>query len=379
MTHRTHVCFDGVLDAARSGGWRVFTSTLRALAHLGELRLSVILPRDRVPELDGIGGLELIPVAQRPERPLPAIVWRATKLPALLRRIGAEVFHVPSHNLLIARHVCPTVVTIHDLSEFHLPRHYDPIRMFYRGIVVPRNARIADRIATVSEWVGRDIITTLGVPPERIVVTANGVDPAFRPVPAPEAAARVRAECGIDAAYVLYVGQIHMPNKNLVRLVEAFARARAHLPPETRLVLAGREVAGDDEVRAAVRAHRLDASVVRLGYVKDAVLPSLYSAALALGYVSLQEGFGLPVLEAMSCGTPVVTSGTTALGEVAAGAALLVDPTSVPAIADALIQAASDQALRVQLRRSGLERAAQYTWDSTAAKLAALYHALAKR
>ncbi len=378
MTDRPHVCFDGVMDAARSGGWRVLTSTLRALAQTDAVRLTVIIPRDRAEELSAVRGLSLVTVTARPEQPFAAIAWRATRLPELVKRLGADVLHVPSHQLLIMRRVCPTVLTIHDLTEFHLAHHYDPLRTFYRRIVVPRNARLADRVATVSEWVGRDIAATLAVPRERIVVAANGVDARFHPISEADAAERVRAACGLEQPYVLYVGQIHMPNKNLVRLVEAFAAARPRLRSGTALVLAGREVTGGDEVREAIRRARVEEAVRWIGYVPDDLLPALYGAADVFCYPSLQEGFGLPVLEAMACGTPVVTSATTALLEVARDAALLVDPLDVEELSAALATGATDAGTRVRLRRAGTARAAQYSWEATAGILAREYFALAR-
>ena len=378
MTRPVHVCFDGVLDAAKSGGWRVFASTLRALAKLGGLQLTAIIPDDRGSDFADVRGVDFVPVSVYPTQPLRNIAWHATSLPDLVRRLDADVLHVPTHNLLVARRVCPTVVTIHDVTEFHLRGHYDPLRMLYRHFVVPRNARLADRIATVSEWVGRDIAATLGVSPGRIVVAPNGVDPTFRPVPTAEAAASTRRECDVEPPYLLYVGQIHMPNKNLVRLVQAFARARQRLPEGTRLVLAGRDVAGGDQVRAAVAELSLGDVVRHLGYVPDGMLPSLYSGALAFCYPSLHEGFGLPVIEAMSCGTPVVTSDSTALAEVGRGAAILVDPLDVDAIAEAIRVAATEPERRDALRNAGLARAARYTWDATAKILAGTYATLAR-
>lgn len=378
MTRRVHVCFDGVLDAAKSGGWRVFTSTLRALAKLGTLQLSAIIPDNRSGDFADIRGVDFVPVPVYPTNPLRNIVWHATTLPGLVRRLDPDVLHVPTHNLLIARRVCPTVLTVHDITEFHLRGHYDPLRMLYRHLVVPRNARLADRIVTVSEWVGRDIAATLDVSPGRIVVAPNGVDPTFRPVPAAEAAARTRRECGIEPPYLLYVGQIHMPNKNLVRLVHAFARAQKRLPEGTRLVLAGRDVSGGDQVRSAVAELSLGDAVRHVGYVPDGMLPSLYSGALAFCYPSLHEGFGLPVIEAMSCGTPVVTSDSTALAEVGRGAAILVNPLDVDAMAEAIRVAATERERRHALREDGLARAARYTWDITANILAETYATLAR-
>lgn len=368
------------MDAAKSGAWRVFTSTLRALSRLDAVRLAAIIPADREDDfLDLENEVEIVRVGVSPTEPLRNIVWHALFLPRIVLRLGADVLHVPAHNLLVSRKVCPTVITIHDITEFHLTRHYDPLRTLYRRFVVPRNARLADRIATVSHWTGTDIADTLGVARERIVVAPNGVDPAFRPVPRETAQRVVRDTLAISTPYLLYVGQIHMPNKNLVRLVEAFANARPRLPSGTSLVLAGREVTGAEEVRAAIRRRKIEAAVRWVGYVPDGTLTELYSAALAFCYPSLHEGFGLPVIEAMSCGTPVVTSNTTGLDEIAREAALQVDPTDTAALTDALVRAVNDQPLRAQLIQAGLNRARCYSWDATAKILADLYCTLASR
>lgn len=371
------MCFDGVMDVAKSGVWRVFTSTLRALAMLNRVRLAAIVPCSRVADLEELGGaVEIISVPVDPGHPIRNIAWHATALPRLVRRLGADVLHIPSHNLVISRWVCPTVLTVHDITEFRLSRHYDPLRTAYRRMVVPRNIRLADRIVTVSEWTRAEIVRTFGTAATRIAVAPNGVDTTFRPVPRAEAEAVVRETLGVTPPYVLYVGQIHMPNKNLVRLVQAFAAARQQWGDGAKLILAGRESTGGDTVRAAIREAGIGDSVSCLGYVPDPVLPALYSAARVFCYPSLQEGFGLPVLEAMSCGTPVVTSRGSALQEVANDAALLVEPQHVSELRNALTRAYLDDALRTRLRTAGLERARRYSWRATATILAEVYQDL---
>lgn len=377
-TGRPRIVFDGVMDAARSGAWRVLINIVRALAALDRFRLSVILPRDRLADFAGSEShVDLVGVTTSPGHPIRNILWHALSLPGLAKELRADVLHLPSHNLLIARKVCPVVITVADITEFHLPHHYDPWRTAYRRLIVPRNARLADRIVTASSWFAADIRETLTVPASRIALVPHGVDPLFHAVEHDEAAARVRRRYRFDQPYILYVGQIHMPNKNLVRLVEAFAKVRRRGHPDLLLLLAGKEVVGGNDVRTSAYCVGVQEHVRFLGYVPDELLSDLYSGAEVFVFPSLYEGFGLPIVEAMRCGCPVVTSKTSAMAEIGDHAAILIDPYSTDEIASAIHDVLADARRREQLRAAGLERAKCYTWENTALKLAAVYEAVA--
>jgi glycosyltransferase involved in cell wall biosynthesis len=240
----------------------------------------------------------------------------------------------------------------------------------------------ASRIIAVSEATKRDLLELYGVEAERIEVVPHGVDARVFHPSSPDEIGRVRRRFGIEGQYVLSLGGIE-PRKNLPNLVRAFARLPARARPA--LVLAGGGVEwnpeGRDALQEVMREVRADVGerVVLTGYVQEPDKVALLGGAEALVYPSLYEGFGLPVLEAMACGTPVVTSDLSALPEVAGDAAVLVDPRDPDAIASAIERVLGDEDLRRGLADSGMSRAARFTWEETARRTAAVLHRAAER
>jgi len=236
---------------------------------------------------------------------------------------------------------------------------------------LPRALRRVDAVITVSACSRRDILAHFGLSPKRIAVIPEGVEPRFRPVPdSPERRAAL-ARYGVAPPFLLYLGGINA-RKNLSRLLEAYARLRER-HPRLRLVIGGKRQWQAGEIMATFARLALGDAVCFTGYVEDADLPALYSAAEVFVFPSLYEGFGLPPLEAMACGTPVVTSTVSALPEVVGDAALTVDPHDVPGLAAAIERALTDDGLRATLRRRGLTRAGQFTWHRAARETLALY------
>ena len=264
------------------------------------------------------------------------------------------------------------VVTIYDLSfvthpESHLPAN---VEHCLRGTKLAIDR--ADALIAISESARRELIDTMGAPPERIVVTPLASDPHLRRVSDPERLAAVRRRYELPERFILFLGAME-PRKNLLRLIEAFAALSPALRRETVLVVAGAQGWLNDSVRERVGQLGLAGSVRFPGYIAGDDVAAVYSLATVFAYPSLWEGFGLPVLEAMACGTPVLTSDVSSLPEVAGDAALFVPPTDVEAIADGLTRLLGDAELRADLCERGLRRAAAFSWERCARETLAVY------
>ncbi len=291
--------------------------------------------------------------------PFPRL-WTHLRLSAEMRTDPPDVLFVPSHVLPIV-HPARSVATVHDLGYLYWPKAHPLARRWYLHLSTLFNARASSRVIAVSQLTADDLVRQYGVPPEKIAVIPEGCGPEYRPQSA-DAIAGVRSRYGLAGRYVLVVGTIQ-PRKNIGRLVEAFGRLR-QAAGDVTLVLAGKPGWGAAPILRRIAA----ASSVRiLGYVPDRDLPALLGGAEALAFPSLYEGFGLPALEAMAVGTPVVCADNSSLPEVVGDAGLLVKPTDVDAIATALGLLLEDAPLRDELRRRGLERASAFTWTRCAA------------
>ncbi len=277
----------------------------------------------------------------------------------LPHRVGRKLLWSPANigPLLVKKQV----ISIHDLSTIEHPEWFTPQFSHWYSLLLPRLAREVISITTMSEFTKSRIVDLWDIAPEKIIVIPGGVGQRFRPVEKSPAMAKT---LGMPCEhYFLALGSLE-PRKNLARLLQAWGSIQASLPAEIWLVLAGAK--GKANIFKEVGLISLPPRVHLLGYVHDDALRALYSGALAFIYISTYEGFGLPPLEAMSCGTPVITSNTTSLPEVVGDAAWLVDPYDVEAIAHAIRQLAENNGLRVQLINKGLSRASLFTWENCA-------------
>lgn len=293
-------------------------------------------------------------------------------LSAELRRNPVDVLHVQF--TAPPRSPCPVVVSIHDLSFEHLPRTFKWRSRKQLRITVRRSAREAAQVIALSEHARNDIINTYHLPPENVTAIPLAAGAHFRPVRNDEELQRVRQTYGIDGEYILSVGAIQ-PRKNLSRLVAAYSRLLRATPEGNlpKLVLAGKCAWLYEETLRTIKELQLSDSVVLTGYVPENDLPGLYSGALFFVYPSYFEGFGLPPLEAMKCGAPVIVGNRTSLPEVVGDAGILVDPFDPDAIAAAMSKLISDSNLRTELIARGLERAALFDWQETARQTLAVY------
>ncbi len=262
---------------------------------------------------------------------------------------------------------CPVVATIHDLSFEHLPQTFTRRSRAQLRLTVRRTARTASHLIASSEYSRRDIIETYNVKESRVSVTPLAAPNHFAPVTNKEELSRVRATYGIKGDYILAVGSVQ-PRKNLPRLIAAYAnlrRTRTHVKLPA-LVFVGKLGWLYEETLRAVEEHKVSDDVLWTGYVPESDLPALYTGTLCFVYPSYFEGFGLPPLEAMQCGAPVIAGNQTSLPEVVGDAGLLIDPFNQQAIADALARVIDDASLRAEMRRKGLAQAEKFSWSRTA-------------
>ena len=305
-----------------------------------------------------------------------AFLWDQVHLPRAVRGLGIDVLFNPKYSIPLAVE-CPTAWVCHGLDWYVMPwasRWID--RMSHRHLV-PRYAAKANAIVTVSEITREHVMQYLNVPADRVHVVYTGIDDAFRTVLDAETLASIRRKYRLPDRYLLYVGAVYPP-KNFTRLIQAYAKVGPALG--LPLVIAGGEnrFLSEHELKEPERL-KLGDWVRWAGWVENTTLPAFYQMAEALLLPSLFESFGLPILEAMACGCPVVTSNCYGSKEVAADAAVLVDPESVDAIAAGISRAVTDASLREQLMRRGRLRAQEFTWDRCARQTMAVLEGIARR
>lgn len=366
-------------DSYRGAGINGYIQQL--LRHLPESEPEAASPLDYVAYLSERRfvpppGLTVVRARWRTEKPWRRIVWEQTRLAALARSL--DLLHGLAFALPLAC-ACPAVVTVHDLSFFRYPEAFRRFNRVYLSWMTRVATRKAARVIAVSESTRQDVLTYCGVAAERVVVVPNGVAAEFHPAD-PQAAAAFRQRKGLPERYILFLGTLE-PRKNLERLLEAYAllvrgHAAGSAPPA--LVIAGGRGWFYETIFARAARLGLTERVIFPGFVPADELPWWYRAAELFVYPSLFEGFGLPVLEAMACGVPTITSNVSSLPEVVGDAAVLVAPEDTEALADAMARVLAEPTLAARLREAGLRRAARFSWSRTAAETAAVYRAVLK-
>ena len=293
-------------------------------------------------------------------------------IPRLLRQYKADVYHSAYYLMPYVTGV-PTLLTLYDLIPLHFPEHSTlKARLLFRWATALA-LRTTRHTLAISEATRRDFLARFSLRPERITAIPLAADPAFSPQ-SPEVIAALRARYHLPEKFILYLGS-NKPHKNLVTLIEAWAAVQGEVPDYT-LVIAGAWLPQHPEPRQRAQALGIDDRVCWLGPLPGEDLPALYTAADAFVFPSLYEGFGLPVIEAMACGTPVACANTSSLPEVAGDAAVLFVPTRTEAVVDALRRLLGDAGLRADLRQRGLAQAAKFSWTRTAQETLTLYRTL---
>ncbi|GAB4250319.1 MAG: glycosyltransferase family 1 protein [Saprospiraceae bacterium] len=307
-------------------------------------------------------GKNVTPVVVSPpaRHPFLFYLWFEWRLPAVLERLKADVFLSPD-NFLSLRSKLPTVLVTHDLAPFHFPKQITPIQRWYYHRFIPKFNRRAEEVVTVSNFTKQDIVKQFGIAEEKISVACNGCRDIFRPLEDSEKKA-VRETFADGKPYFLYVGAVH-PRKNVHGLIRAFDIFKRNTGADAGLLIGGRFAWKAGEVQQAYEASPFKKDIRFLGYLGDDKLPAVTGAAFAATYVSFFEGFGIPLLEAMRCGIPVVTSNISSMPEVAGNAGLLVDPYRPEDIARGMQQLWEDPHLYREKAAAGIEQEKQFTWE----------------
>ncbi|WP_041625258.1 glycosyltransferase family 4 protein [Stackebrandtia nassauensis] len=353
------------VPADRGGVGRYVDGLLSALAHVGdEIDLSVVCQRTDaerylglVPEAEVIAAPSA--VTHRPAR----LAWEQTGLPMLAQQLGVEVLHSPFYTCPL-RAGCPVTVTVHDATFFTERDHYDKARGTFFRSAIKTSLRRASRVVVPSKATRDELVRLLDVDESHVDVAYHGVDPEAFHIPAPAEKARVAARLGLaETPYVAFLGVME-PRKNVPNLVRGWVSAVRRMPAPPALVLAGGS-GHDDAIDDAVAEVPVHLKVVRPGYLRFADLPGFLGGALVAAYPSYGEGFGLPILEAMACGAPVLTTPRLSLPEVG-GDAVAYTGEEPDAIASDLAKLLGDEQQRSKLSILGVERARDFTWQRSA-------------
>jgi glycosyltransferase involved in cell wall biosynthesis len=305
-------------------------------------------------------------------RPVVRILWEQFIQPLTLRQAGVDLLHALAFVAPLAA-PCPFVVTIYDLSFLRYPEAFRPLNRWYLTQFTAHSVKRAKAVIAISESTRQDVINLLGVPPERVHTVYCGADEKFRPLP-PAKVDAFKADYQLPDTFILFLGTLE-PRKNVDGLIRAYSSWRAREPDAPPLVVAGGKGWYYSKIFELVESLNLTESIRFPGYISQEELPLWYNAASLFVYPSHFEGFGLPVLEAMACGIPVITSTVSSLPEVAGrdGAAWLVSPTDDEALAQAMAKLMANADLRASMSERGLAQAAKFRWEKTARETVAIY------
>lgn len=353
-------------DRLEGIGWFTYESLKRITQTHKEHEFIFVF--DRKFDQEFIFSDNIIPQVISPQarHPLLYYLWFEYSIPFILKKYDAGLFLSPDGYLSLSSKV-KSIAVFHDLSFEHYPDDIPHAALKYYKKYFPKFAKKAERIATVSEYSKQDICQQYNISPDNIDVVYNGANEGYCPLDA-SSVLQTKLEITGGSDYFVYVGALHQ-RKNIANLFYAFDRFKEADYKNIKLVLAGKRMWWTENLQTAFESMKFKEDVIFTGRLESARLHRVLASALALTYISYFEGFGIPIVEAFYCNTPVITSNVTSLPEVAGEAALLVDPFSVTQIAEAMTRLSLDENLRKDLIRKGSERKTLFTWDKTAANL----------
>ena len=312
---------------------------------------------------DNITPLIITPQARHP---FLFYVWFEFSVKQLLRDLKPDLFLSPDGYLSLSSDV-PSIAVIHDLNFEHHPEDLGYLNRSYYKRYFPKFAHKAGRIATVSEHSKQDIVNTYKINPDKIDVVYNGAGESFRPVKEEEKK-EIKKQFSNGENYFLFVGALH-PRKNIARLLQAYDEFKRSTGSKTKLMVVGEKYRWTNEMREAHSKMTNGTDVIFLGHIPSEQLSKIMASALALVYIPYFEGFGIPIVEAMQCEIPVITSNVTSMPEIAGDAALLVDPFSIDSIKNAMLLIEKDDSIRTSLIQKGNKRVKDFSWEKTAGLL----------
>ncbi len=304
-------------------------------------------------------------------------IWANTCLPYKLFRKDVNVFHSPFLILPAWGTRCRLVITIYDMVVFKFPSLFPRKYSYFVKVMTTMALRRADKIIAISVSTKNDILEIFNIPEEKIEVIYGGADEVFRKIDDRDLIDSVQSKYSLDGPFILNVGTLE-PRKNVARLIKAYEILQTRLTEKIKLVIAGGKGWLYDDIFKALSDSKVKDDIIILEKVEDSELPLLYNAASLFVYPALYEGFGLPVVEAMACGVPVVTSNVSSMPEIAEGAAVLVNPKNTVELADAMYETLMNGSLRDKLVKRGIERAGRFRWETTAKQTLEVYEAVEK-
>ncbi|MCF8371100.1 MAG: glycosyltransferase family 4 protein [Bacteroidales bacterium] len=359
----TRLLLSGKLEGI---GWFTYENLKQITNKHPEHRFYFLFDRSYSKEF--IFSENVVPIVAGPPTRHPVLwwFWFEWVVPRIIHKHKIDLFLSPDGYLSLSANV-KTLLVIHDINFIHRPQDLPFLTGKYYNYFTPKFARKATRIATVSEYSKQDIATSYAVSPNKIDVVYNGANIIYQPLTADEQQG-IRQEYTAGDPYFIFVGALH-PRKNVARLLQAFDQFKEEFQSPFKLVIVGEKMFKSEDIHNSYQSMKHSDEVVFSGRLTPEILRNLLASAVALTFVPYFEGFGIPIVEAFYCDTPVITSNLTSMPEVAADAALLVDPLSVDDIKNAMLKMASDEELRENLIEKGRIRRQDFSWDKTSEKL----------